>query len=520
MVYTYKKSFLGGKFVERYSSEERFIDLKGSKLKIKSVDNGFILSNKTSKTPVLTSLRNYKGQVYEGEAVDNSRNLANFQAGQISEGYVARRSGIVVTADKRIKLIKEDTLDLADTGLEAILGKPSYDGTPDIECMLGRESGWFIIGKNAAGKYGAIDESGKVICPFQFDSPDIKLNHEFVSEKEDHILLSFVHKGTELIVDRQGNIITEQQFVGPYQSIRYDKERGELLSVYNKKTNKSSVVKFNFKTGKLEPVTTLEGQAISTAFKDKDGSMLYETKRNTGVGIVREDDSVVVPHNFYKLSTISTYNLKENLLEVSVDTGKKGAWDKPIIHIGIYSMDRGTMLVQPAYDEFHYSSETFGVAHDGLLKVAAKKDGYWGVVNENGQTEVPHEYIMDNRITSRRVYSEEGYSRGSVSERAMRCKDGSEAYLNVTEPNIIASPEEVAAVKAYHASLAASAERDRQEKAAKEAAVKAEKEAAAKQSAYDEETTKMAIGASILTGSPVAGMIVKAIRDENGPSNG
>jgi hypothetical protein len=161
------------------------------------------------------------------------------------------------------------------------------------------------------------------------------------------------------------------------------------------------------------------------------------------------------------------------------------------------------------------------------LKFFAEKEGYWGVVNDKNKVEVNFEYRhtpYSTFTTYRRQKREDGsydYHTSMISELEIEDKDGNKRYFNIGQKNIIATEEEMEDIADYDNELRKSAARDKAKKEARLAKEKADKEKRAadeRRAEREERSTAAAIGATILTGSPIAGMIVKGLMDDDGPS--
>ena len=522
MKYTFKKKLFGGKLVDEKGKE---LEFNKKELKVKASGDGFVFDGKTSgRTQELKTVEMFGGTRYRGEAFDKTSCLVDVSSGKITEPFIDYKGCFIATVGGRLKTY-DDKLNVKDTGYLAIT-KPSrysnHDVLPYIHSYDIDED--IMIAKDAFGKFGVVSAEG-VLCPFVFDSDEIEVARVFKA-KNGNRLISFTCKGREVMVDGKGKTQEDRQFIGKYDSV-YSDDKQEHYSVYDKKNNQSKIYKHNKLNGKLEEIATLEGRA-AYGFESINGEVVYESKVGDKWGVVDKDDKEIVKHEYDSIERVRDMKVGGDvLLCVEHKTGKKDIHGRDATKKGVYSLSQGKEIVSPEYDEIDF--EQSGIGAEGLMKFFAKKDRLWGVVNEKNQVEVDFNYKHSTHYkvtTYRRPKREDGsysYMTGMIPELEIEDKDGNQCYFNIGQKNIIATKEEMEDIAEYHQELEESVARDRKRKADREAKAKAEKakrDAEYRRAEREERSTAAAIGTTILTGSPIAGMIVKGMMDDDGPSMG
>ena len=508
MAYTYRKKLFGGKLVDEKGQE---LEFNKKELKVKAFGDGFVFDTKEGgRTQELRSVEMFGGRRYRGEGFDKTGCLVDVATGKFTEPFIDYNGGFIATLGGRLKTV-DNELNVKDTGYLAIT-KPSryanHDVLPYIDDRGLEDEA--MIAKTADGKFGVVTAKG-VICPFVYDSDEIEIEKVF-SAKNGHKMISFTCKGRELLVDETGKT---------HDSIYRDQGQ-EQFSVYDKKNNKSTIYKHNRLNGKLEQVAVLDGKA-TYAFESVNGDIVYQSKVDDKWGIVDKDGKEVVKHQYDSIS-LTRMSVKDDvLLCVGHETGGRDIHGRNATKKGIYSLAKGKEIVAPEYDNFDFNQS--GIGENGLVKFFAQRDRYWGVVNEKNKVEVDFEYRHTPSITTttyRRKKRDDGsydYHSRMISELEIEDKDGNTRYFNIGQKNIIATEEEMEDIEAYHKGLRESVARDRAEKEERIAREKADKEKRAadnRRAEREERSTAAAIGATILTGSPIAGMIVKGLMDDDG----
>ncbi len=519
MRYIFQRGLFGGKIVDE---KGKAIELNRREIKAKSSGDGFVFESKTSRSQELKMLEQEGKTLFRGVAFDKTGCLVDIQTGKITEPFIDYNRGFMATLDGKLKTVDEK-LNVKDTGYMAVTGPSRYADHDVLHSIYDINlHGSAVVAKDASGKFGMLKE-GKVICPFVFDSQEIDI--EMVFEAEDgRQIISFACDGKEVVVDNDGKIIEDKSFVGSYQSIGGTKNQ-ERFVVYDKENDKSTIYNFDVESGNLEKTTMLNGQVVYS-FENVDGEIVYQSKIKNKMGVVSKDGKTIVEHKYDGIELIRMASADDVLLCTKQKTGKKDVHGYDATKKGVYSMGKQKEIVAPEYDEIDF--DVSGVGADGFMKFFVSDGNYWGVVNEKGKVEVPFEYKHSTSYrvrTFRRQKDGNGnydYNRSMIDEFEIRDKNDKKCYINISQPNIIASAQEMKDVEAYYTELAESVKRDRERKASMQAKQQAEEKRRAeaeRRAQREEDSTIAAIGATILTGSPVAGMIVKGMMDDDdGPS--
>lgn len=521
MRYTYKKKLFGGKLLDEQGRE---LEFNKKELRLKTSGDGFVFDGKKEgKTQELIAMTPVEGSLYRGEAFDRTGCLVDVESGKVTEPFLDYSRGFIASVNGKLKTVDKN-LKVKDTGYTAVTTPSRYANHEVLSTLSIRNFGnEYAIAQNKEGKFGVVSKKG-VVCPFVFDSPEIQVLESFQSLNDLRTVI-FTCKGREVVANHQGELVADRPYIGEYDQVYhgYDNHHRHY-AVYDKKANKTILHDYNNINGEIEPFAEVDGRVTDSYSRDIN-TIAYKNKRNDKFGLVDKDGNVLLEHKYDSISEPRMKVDGDIVLKLGVSTGKKDERGATVWKETLYSMAKAKEIKIPEVDEIDY--ELSGTGHDGLLKFFAKKNGYWGVVNENGKVEVDFNYRHSTSykyFTYRRPKREDGsydYFGGLIEELRLEDKDGNECYFNIGEKNIIASEEEMEDVAAYDNALAESAARDRKRKADREAKAKAEKakrEAEDRRAEREEQSTAAAIGATLLTGSPIAGMIVKGMMDDDGPS--
>jgi len=520
MRYIFKKGLFGGKIVDE---KGKAIELNRKEIKAKSSGDGFVFESKTSRSQELKMLEQEGETLFRGVAFDKTGCLVDVQTGKITEPFIDYYRGYMATLDGKLKTV-DKKLNVKDTGYMAVTGSSRYADHDVLHSVYDIYlHGDAVVAKDVSGKFGVLKE-GKVICPFVFDSQEIRVQRVFEAE-DGRQTISFSCDGREVLVDNDGKVIEDRPMAKEgYQSIFSEKENEQFV-LYDQENDKSVIYKHDRIKGTVEKFAELDGRVLR-GFKNVDGETVYISTINDKEGVVSKDGETLVNHQYDYIGLSGMNGSKDVLLCVENKTGENNIYGRDATQKGVYSMGKQKEIVAPKYSEIDF--EESGIGADGLMKFFVNNGEYWGVVDEKGKVDVPFEYVHSTlyRVhTYRYQRNSDGdydYGKSKVEELEIEDKNGNKCYLNISQPNIIASAQEMKDVEAYYTELAESVKRDRAKKASMQAKQQAEEKRrveAEYRAQKEEDSTIAAIGATILTGSPIAGMIVKGMMDDDdGPS--
>ena len=499
--YVYKKGLLGGKLVNSQGQE---LKMKG--LKVKQTANGFVVSNKQGmQTPEIQQLTSEGPTVFEGVAKDGLKVLVDSSNASISEQYIERGGKIIITPDKKIKEI-DRKLQSKDTGYTAVL-KEEVDRDKSAKSMYIYSKYRLFVAQDKNGKFGLIEaETLENACPCVFDSPEIEHNATFRATEKNNNLYSFSSGGLEVIVKDDGEMVQQKPFVAKYKEVGTTPD-GIKYACFDEKTNTSKIYNFSQATYELTEDITLTGEASGIVCRDQEDKPIYRTTNNGKVGATNTANQEVVPHDYDWVSQMIIDNTNYGIVEVSRNYKKP---NNPYSqkYVGVYSIAHGAEIVPTEFEKIddYYST----LAKNGKLRFFATKDNRVGVINSQGEVELDFKYTTSNVSTQRYVY-ENGKVVDRVNALEIRDEKGNKEYLNLKEDRIMATGEEKKGVYEYEAELRQNSS-EYYEKKSKEQAKKSQKESEPK---YSEGEKFMAsVAASVVMESPIAGMIVNELMEE------
>lgn len=466
MEYTVKKSFWGKSIVDR--SGEKY-KLKNSAFKIKiDKDNTFKFYHNgiaVTSSIVEFSLANRENIVY-AKTTDGAHLYIDTELGNVSPEFVHRDNNIIIDKDHNI-VFMDDRYNATPTGYKtATNNNPSH-----LEDIYNN-----VYAVNNEGKYGAIcTETGKVKCPFIFDKPIERYNIETMYNNGGPVY-TFSNDTTFALVNVNGEVILS----GDIKDMPTKVSRKNYFVCTNKENNTSVLYDFDVKTKSLVSLGTHKGDVRSfERIENKYYIISYDENKKANLCNEKGEhylDAGKYDKIYFKEVTGDRRSSKRNVEIIVLE--KDGL-------IGFY-IPETNQLIEPQFKEFDH--EFSGRAADGSYRFFAEnKDYLWGVVDGNNNELLPFNY--KHSTSYRSCYgSKSGNYLLEVKE-----KEGETKLLGVFEEQMI---NEKPKPDYSHS---------------KEEKTKSSKTPEKQPRYTEDERYAAAIGASILMGSPIAGLIVNEL---------
>ena len=474
-VFKPKKFFLDKKLVDENGKK---LDLKYCSFDLEFVDdNRFCFVDENGvKTPVVDSIEMLSDGRYIGKTDHKSKIILDLKLGYCSPEFVQEtKNGIYVDATGELFTLSTE---LKPEKIGLFTKVTEYENSYSLGSEFFYNKVLTVKDKN--GKCGVVNDKGKIVCPLVFDTLDIsvkKVGTLYQYETNDKFVLTN-KEGEIAYVGQNGNGVVN----------KYDYNLNVLL-VRDDNRNKSAIFKFNPQKQIMEKQSVINHsvtQCISI-----DNKNYYVTIKNGAYGLVNEQGKQVL-NNEYKSINLQKLKGKDYVLKLIGKNNKIGAFD-------LYNEK---VIANTVYSEIDF--EESAKTKNGLYKFFANNDNFnWGVVNSNGEIEVPFEY---KHSTSTKFYTYREQENGQkISVLEIKDLQGEKAYFNILEENIIATEAEKAQVYKYESDLQSSGSSKPNDDIKKEPKSKKYSE---------EEKIGAAVIASIITESPIGGMIAYSIMDE------
>lgn len=247
----------------------------------------------------------------------------------ILELFVLEKNGTLQIFDANIKLIKEDILDY------------TWDKIDFDDYYLD-----VLLLKDNQNKFGIIDETGKVIIPFEFEEIRPFDGQETAIAKKNNYFGIIDFRNKELVSFENDEIYSSK-----FSEIFVIKQN-EKFGLFNKQGGK--IMDFVFED--LQP-----------CFYDENNKFIVKSKGK--YGIIDITGKEIIPTEFDEISNWVEYGPEAHF----VTKNKKK---------GMYSRD-GKQLIPSIYDELNYIT-------DNLIIVSQNKK--YGIVNISNKNVIPLEY--------------------------------------------------------------------------------------------------------------------------------
>ena len=323
------------------------------------------------------------------------------------------------------------------------------------------------------------------MCPFVFDSPNIESIQKYHADK--NYVYTFYDENKFFIVNSDNQIILEGPKDQMPTSASYN--YSPLYSIYDEKTNTTEAYLYDVDAKTISKLGTYENKLLDIdTFGDK--KLLFSVDKNGKYMLSNLKGKPVLKEPYDKISE-KQIDRSQRVYEVEKD-GK----------VGVYDPTLNKIICPVEYNQIDFRNSVLTKDGEFRFFVQDPKTYLRGVVNNKGKVLVPFEYK-----TSGNYYTLKETDKGDrVWVMKVRHKDGTDEYINLLDENIVASPSEKARIEIDNERSRANSERERAEK---EMAEKAKSSSRTHSSRYTEdERIGAAVAASIITGSPIAGLIV------------
>ena len=466
---------------------------KNSAFKIKIKDEKIIFYNKEIHTPPITSFEQ-NGNIVEAKT-ENGRIKLNTELGFVTPEFSDTLAGNLVLKNGDIYSV-DYSCRTKDTGLRI----PQDEQGNNNEIKVGHD------------RYLLIDSNGiKTIC-------DDKMKKIFSLDNQNFDAHN-LHCKTYNMSDKKIEVIatpTATYLVTNGQTIFKSNNNSELtildtdnkLVSFDKETNVSTIFDFDSNSNSFIEKNKVEGKVekfISTTKEE-----LVVTKDENGkCGLVSLDGKIIIPHKYLSISqkaichgaTGWNFNSLDNVYQCKISNGDKTT-------IELFGPDGSQLLAGNIVDVDYDNSCLMDNGEYRFLAQLNNKTDYeynWSVISNHGKVYAEN-LTRGNSWSWQKMPDGTKIKRFSVRERN---KDNEkEHFLNVGAENVLAEQEDLQGIKEYKNSLSASDYYSEKQ-------AKSQTKSPSSRSYSEDEKNYASICASILMGSPVAGIIVHSFMDDN-----
>lgn len=423
-------------------------------------DIDFEIEINGKRTPRLTA-HNHKFETYSGQQAmlevkgEYKYVNVNFENGEISPAFSGITGNLCVDSDGKVFRLEDD-------------GKTTYSKytqSPDKEAVSFLNQA-VVVDEN--GKRGVIDEKFNVIIPFDYDQRITFMNLNFTNPSVEYAKTDnhtdFFFRGKKILSTptKRSNYISEAD-----KNLFYVFEDDDTRAFYK------------FEGESVNKVGTLKEDVIDA--KIVDGNVMVVSK--SGVWQLGSDSKKV-----YDCKAVDFFK-NDNKYYVIFEENKNK---------GVYSLSEGKVVVKPQYDEIdkEYSS---GKTGKFLVSKRVDNKSVWGVVNEQGTEVVPFEYTRPALTTLEMRKVNGRYEHAlwvSKEEKGGKNKD----YLLCAAADDVITERKAPVV---YQSKDSGKDSQSQSKSSSHGKLKSE-----------EEKFGIALGASVLFGSPIAGVIAMSMMND------
>jgi len=285
--------------------------------------NGFGIVAKNNKYGIIDNKGNEIIRL-EYDKIEHPKRYSN-----ILELFVSEKNGTLQIFDENIKLIKDNILDY------------SWDKIDFDDYYLD-----VLLLKDNQNKFGIIDETGKIIIPFEFEELRPFDGQETTIAKKNNYFGIIDFKNKELISFENDEIYSSK-----FSEIFVIKQN-EKFGLFNKQGDK--IMDFVFED--LQP-----------CFYDENNKFIVKSQGK--YGIIDITGKEIIPTEFDEISNWVEYGPEAHF----VSKNKKK---------GIYSRD-GKQLIPPIYEELNYITNNF---------IIVSQNKKYGIVSISNKIVIPLEY--------------------------------------------------------------------------------------------------------------------------------
>lgn len=285
--------------------------------------NGFGIVAKNNKYGIIDNKGNEIIRL-EYDKIEHPKRYSN-----ILELFVSEKNGTLQIFDENIKLIKDNILDY------------SWDKIDFDDYYLD-----VLLLKDNQNKFGIIDETGKIIIPFEFEELRPFDGQETTIAKKNNYFGIIDFKNKELISFENDEIYSSK-----FSEIFVIKQN-ERFGLFNKQGDK--IMDFVFED--LQP-----------CFYDENNKFIVKSQGK--YGIIDITGKEIIPTEFDEISNWVEYGPEAHF----VSKNKKK---------GIYSRD-GKQLIPPIYEELNYITNNF---------IIVSQNKKYGIVSISNKIVIPLEY--------------------------------------------------------------------------------------------------------------------------------
>ena len=480
--YVIKKSLFKKSLVNSEDEQESFRLYDYSNFKLKYVKDGFVFyKNKQPASPVFTEVyRERLSSIAKIYTPNDTFCYVDLENDKVSIEIADYKHNIVMDKDGNFHLLDNKTYDTTPLGYK-------YDGSRIAGGMYADT----VFVKDENGKYGAINsKTGKLMCPFIFDEPNFESGQKYFDDNN-HVYSFYDDKQFILVNDRNEIILEGSKDQMP-TSPTYN--YSPLYTIYNEKSNTTEAYLYNKQEQTISKLGTYADKLLDIdTFGNK--QVLLSINKDKKYSILDLKGKPVLNDTFDSID--------EESLDFNRNTSKHIYTLEKDGKVGVFDPATNKMICPIKYQEIDFRNSGVTPSGECRLFVQDPETNLWGVVNDKGQVLVPFEYKTAYTRYHTRKRTEKG---DSVWVMKIKHKDGEETYINILDENIIATDKEIQGIKEDNER---SRIRSEQEKAEKEARKKAEAESKKSSPRYTEEQRfGAAVAASIVMGSPIAGLIV------------